>query len=370
MAKAKARKKRAKPRRRAPGKATKKTMNGFPVREVKARDLSAFTAAYNPRDIDEEALEGLKASTGRFGLVQPILWNKRTGNLVGGHQRLKTLGPDEVTDVVVLDLSLTEEKALNVALNNPKIQGTWSDGIEDLLREIHVEVPDLADSMGIDSLLEDFGKPVYETEVVRIKDLKPHPRNYKDHPEDQLEEIAASIKQHGFYRNIAIARDNTILAGHGVVAASKKLGLKKIPVKRLDVDPNDPKALKLIAGDNELGKLAEVDDRALSELLKDVMGLDPDGLLGTGFDEKMLANLAMVTRSADEIEDFDAAAEWVGMPEYQNPDATVKVVVSLRSEKDVPKLGKLLGTELTGKSRSCWWPPKEREDPSNYRFEG
>jgi hypothetical protein len=84
-------------------------------------------AEYNPRKISEEALEGLTGSLERWDLLQPIVWNKKTGNIVGGHQRKKVLlskGLKNV-DAVVVDLSLEEEKALNVALNNEHIQGSW-----------------------------------------------------------------------------------------------------------------------------------------------------------------------------------------------------------------------------------------------------
>jgi hypothetical protein len=59
------------------------------------------------------------------------------------------------------------------------------------------------------------------TELIAIKELKPHPRNYRSHPEDQLVHLVNSIKQHGFYRNVVVAKDNTILAGHGVVPSFK-----------------------------------------------------------------------------------------------------------------------------------------------------
>ena len=55
--------------------------------------------------------------------VEPVIWNRQTGNVVGGHQRLKVLidlGQQEI-DCVVVDLDLQREKALNIALN--KIQG-------------------------------------------------------------------------------------------------------------------------------------------------------------------------------------------------------------------------------------------------------
>ena len=85
-------------------------------------------APYNPRvDIKENKYfyEKLYRSIKQFGLVEPIVWNKRTGHVVGGNQRLQILkdeGVEEV-DVVVVDLPLEEEKALNIALN--KIVGDW-----------------------------------------------------------------------------------------------------------------------------------------------------------------------------------------------------------------------------------------------------
>ena len=62
----------------------------------------------------------------QFGYVEPVVWNKTTGRVIGGHQRLKVLvdlGLKEV-DCVVIELSEEKEKALNVALN--KISGEWN----------------------------------------------------------------------------------------------------------------------------------------------------------------------------------------------------------------------------------------------------
>ena len=85
-------------------------------------------ADYNPRkDLKPGDLEyeKLKRSIEQFGYVEPVIWNKTTGRVVGGHQRLKVLmdmGHTEV-DCVVVELSEEKEKALNVALN--KISGEW-----------------------------------------------------------------------------------------------------------------------------------------------------------------------------------------------------------------------------------------------------
>jgi len=106
-------------------------------------------APYNPRAITEAALQGLRNSVERFGLVEPIVWNQRTGKVVGGHQRLKVLqqlGETE-TQVVVVDLEEAEEKALNVALNNPAIAGDFTADIHTLLAEINAQMPELSDEL-------------------------------------------------------------------------------------------------------------------------------------------------------------------------------------------------------------------------------
>lgn len=92
-------------------------------------------APYNPREISPAALAGLKASIKRFGLVQPIVVNRRTGLIVGGHQRVRAmLDAGEVEALVLeVDLPAGEEKALNLALNSPHISGEWTDALSGLL---------------------------------------------------------------------------------------------------------------------------------------------------------------------------------------------------------------------------------------------
>lgn len=102
-------------------------------------------AAYNPRvDLQpgDPDYEKLKRSIDTFGYVEPLVWNSRTGNLVGGHQRFKILlgqGVKDV-DVSVVDLDFEKEKALNIALN--KIGGDWDrEKLGTLLDEL-IKMPD------------------------------------------------------------------------------------------------------------------------------------------------------------------------------------------------------------------------------------
>ncbi len=104
-------------------------------------------APYNPRvslKPGDPAYEKLKQSIAAFGSVDPLVWNQRTGNLVGGHQRLTVLLNEHLiteVDVSVVDLPLEREKALNIALN--KIVGAWDDpALAELLAELEESVID------------------------------------------------------------------------------------------------------------------------------------------------------------------------------------------------------------------------------------
>ena len=120
-----------------------------PPPEIRRLPLTSLKpAGYNPRTMSAEARRGLEASMARWGCVQPIVWNKRTGNVVSGHQRLTVLqkhGASE-TDVVVVDLDDTEERALNVSQNNPHIAGEFTADLQPLL--------DTREPMGVEALAE------------------------------------------------------------------------------------------------------------------------------------------------------------------------------------------------------------------------
>ena len=108
------------------------------IKKIKIDELKP--ADYNPRKKlkpGDKEFEKLKKSIEEFGYVEPIILNKRTNTIVGGHQRLevmKHLGYTEV-DCVIVDLDEQKEKALNVALN--KISGEWDNNLlTDLLKEL------------------------------------------------------------------------------------------------------------------------------------------------------------------------------------------------------------------------------------------
>jgi hypothetical protein len=207
-------------------------------------------------------------------------------------------------------------------------------------------------------------------EMLDPRMLKAHPRNYQKHPESQLLHIIDSIETHGFYRNVVVAKDMTILAGHGVTEAAIKMGLESIPVIKMDIEANDPRALKLLTGDNEISNLSEVNDRLLTELLKEVMNDQDLGLSGTGFDADQLASLLMITRPTSEVADKNEAAEWLGMPDWEVEPTPLKVIVSFADETDRQAFANALGYNFTEKTKSIWYPDRGKDDPASLKFEG
>ena len=162
-----------------------------------------------------------------------------------------------------------------------------------------------------------------------------------------------------------VARDGTILIGHGQVIAAARIGRTSVPITRLDLDPMDPQALKILVVD-EISRFAEVDDRQLTDLLREVNESDPTGLFGTGYDEMILANLLMVTRTAAEVADFDAAAEWVGLPEYEREETPWKLVVNFTDNAtreqfldDLGVRGHITFTHNDKRTISAWYPVRD-----------
>lgn len=133
-------------------------MSGFKFKDadVKRMRLEELKPAeYNPRRISDSALEKLGESMERFGFMVPVVWNKRTGNIVGGHQRYKKLMADgqEETDVVVVDLDDNEEMALNIALNSRELRGDFTKEVVQQLKECEAQMGDAFGDVGLVDLL-------------------------------------------------------------------------------------------------------------------------------------------------------------------------------------------------------------------------
>jgi len=110
-------------------------------------------AAYNPREIEVEAMEGLTNSLSKFGCVEPIVINTRAGRnvIVGGNQRFKALQGLGIAECLCVTISCSEadEKLLNLTLNNPQIQGGFTKNIVEYIEKLRLEMPDDQDFLNL-----------------------------------------------------------------------------------------------------------------------------------------------------------------------------------------------------------------------------
>lgn len=120
-------------------------------------------ADYNPRVISGQARARLRKGIEELGVVQPIVWNETTGNIVGGHQRLSILDDLEGCDdyniqVSRITVSPSVEKRLNVILNNDSAMGHWDESkLVALIQSQQEEAADFAfDDLGFSANEADY----------------------------------------------------------------------------------------------------------------------------------------------------------------------------------------------------------------------
>lgn len=183
-----------------------------------------------------------------------------------------------------------------------------------------------------------------------IDKLLPYVRNARQHSDEQIAQIAASIAEFGFVNPILTGADGVLVAGHGRLAAARKLGLATVPVVVLDhLTPTQRRALVL--ADNRLAELATWDDALLRIELE---ALQDDGfdLDLTGFDADALAELL-----ADEEPQIEGRTEDDAIPEM--PEEPVS------RPGDVWRLGPhrlVCGDATTAEAYARLFPDGERAD--------
>lgn len=170
---------------------------------IKKRIADMERAAYNPRvelRPGDDEYEALKYSLEHFDQVEPVVWNRRTNRVVGGHQRLtveQDLGREEVY-VSVVDLDDLKEKELNIALN--KTGGRWDneklgqllDELGDRATETGFSLDDIAEIQN--KLEQQIDQGMIDNELATIE--KTFNLSLKFSQDDRTE-LQDYIKNHG-----------------------------------------------------------------------------------------------------------------------------------------------------------------------------
>jgi hypothetical protein len=195
--------------------------------------------------------------------------------------------------------------------------------------------------------------PADSVERRHLAALVPYARNARTHSDEQIGQIAASIREWGFTVPVLVDEGGTIIAGHGRVLAASRLGLGEVPVMVARGWSEAQKRAYTIA-DNKLTENGGWDDALLKIEVADLESL--------GFDATLMGF------SADDIEalftpDNDPLAEWVGMPEFkQNSKVAFQTIaVHLKDQEAVDRFAALVGQPITNKTRFVWYPQAEIE---------
>lgn len=116
----------------------------YEIEEIHREALK--NAPYNPRIISDRARKSLKKNLEKVGLLAPIIWNRRTGNIVSGHQRIAALDAleksyDYLVKVAVVDLDEKTEKEQNMFMNNVEVMGDFEiEGLNDMLKNQGIDI--------------------------------------------------------------------------------------------------------------------------------------------------------------------------------------------------------------------------------------
>lgn len=198
--------------------------------------------------------------------------------------------------------------------------------------------------------------PADKIERRKVDDLIPYARNARTHSDEQVAQLAASIKEWGWTTPVLIDEDGEIIAGHGRVMAARKLGIKEVPTMTASGWSKAQKQAYVLA-DNQLPQNAKWDDDMLALELNDLEEMNFDlSLLGWGEnlpefaempdysvleDEEMsdqLDEMASGVKKAIQIEfeseHYEDAQELVKFWRSQGAYIGMMLVEKLRSEKE------------------------------------
>jgi len=147
--------------------------------------------------------------------------------------------------------------------------------------------------------------PADQVERRSVRSLVPYARNARTHSDEQVAQIAASIREWGWTVPVLIDEDGGLIAGHGRVLAARKLGLAEIPVM-VATGWSEAQKRAYVLADNKLALNAGWDLELLAVELGDLQGFDFDLLL-TGFSDDELSKL--LAEKTDGLTDPDAIPE-------------------------------------------------------------
>lgn len=207
----------------------------------------------------------------------------------------------------------------------------------------------------------------------KITDFKPDPQNPNKGSERGYRLLNDSLAEFGAGRSILVDKNGIVIAGNKTQENALDIGLEDaivvptdgkqmVVVQRTDLDllnDTDHKARRLSIADNRTSDLMEWDAEVMAALQQQNMDFKPY------FEDYELDTLL------DNLNKFDAMEHWKDLPEYEEGEDTLKIVISFRNKSDRAEFAKLIDMSINNENQtiSFWYPPKEKDDLSSVRFE-
>lgn len=205
-----------------------------------------------------------------------------------------------------------------------------------------------------------------------IEDLVLDPRNANRGTERGAAMLESSLREFGAGRSILVDKNGVVIAGNKTFEQAVAMGFeietvisdgsKLVVVQRSDIEIDSPRGRRLAIADNRAG---EISLRWDSDVLAEMLNRDKASLEGMFREDELAAMLGNAGESA-----FDAAAEWEGMPEYENENKkpAAELLVYFATAEDKVSFGDLIGQGVTVKTKEIWHPSRRRVE--RVRWEG
>lgn len=174
-----------------------------------------------------------------------------------------------------------------------------------------------------------------------IADLKPHPKNPREHSKRQIKTLAEAIKRNGFRRPIIVSSlSKVIIAGHGTCEAAKLLEMERVPVDYQEFNTTADEAAFLVS-DNHIARMGTTDSKMVAEIMQDFGGIDLESF---GFNE------------SERLSFYDQPSQDNGDNKKKPDKKTTKngLAVSEKDESEQPTLIVATITKEAGRKFSAW----------------
>jgi hypothetical protein len=187
------------------------------------------------------------------------------------------------------------------------------------------------------------------SKMENIQDLKPHPKNPREHSKRQIKALAEAIKRNGFRRPIIVSSlSKVIIAGHGTCEAAKLLEMEEVPVDYQNFESSAEEAAFLVS-DNHIARMGTTDSKMVAEIMQDFGGLDLESF---GFNE------------SERLSFFDQPSADDGDDKKKTDKKTTKngFEVSEKDESEQPMLIVATITKEAGRSFASWKQSNKVDD--------